>query len=456
MRKIFSIILVLVAGLSSCKKDFLDKKPDKALLVPTNLADFRALLDNTTIMNVVPGLQRISTDELWVTDAGLNAYPATQKNAYLWEKDIYGGASSNDWNYPYREIFYANIVLDGLKDLDISDNDKSEFNEIKGSAFFHRAFAGFHLAQLFAKPFTENSSNSDLGIPIPLESNVNKKVSRENLNRTYKQIISDLEKAVDLLPMQASYKSRPSKLATWALLARIYLSMGDYPSAGLYSDKVLKAYDKLLDYKTLSIASTTPFPVSLPNGNDEVLYHAVIISYSFSSSSVTGYDRNFYNLYSDNDLRKAMFFTINANGVVRPKNSYSGAFGTFAGIANDEVYLISAECYARNGETEKSMTILNDLLKKRWKANEFIPLTASNSEDALRTIILERNKELITNKGVLRWMDLRRLNLDKRFAVTIKRTVGSQVYTLLPNDPRYVFPIPDNEINSSGIEQNIR
>lgn len=456
MKKIFSIILVLVAGLLSCKKDFLDKRPDKSLLVPTNLADFRALLDNTTIMNVVPGLQRISTDELWVTDAGLNAYPATQKNAYLWEKDIYGGASSNDWNYPYREIFYANIVLDGLKDLKVSDNDRLEFNEIRGGAFFHRAFAGFHLVQLFAKPYSENSSNSDLGIPIPLQSNVNKKVSRGNLNETYKQIISDLEQAVDLLPMLASYKSRPSKLATWALLARTYLSMEDYPKAGVYAEKVLKIYDKLLDYNGLSTTATSPFPVSLPNGNDEVLYHAIIISYSFSSSSVTGYDRNFYNSYADSDLRKAMFFTMNANGVVRPKNSYAGAVGTFAGIANDEVYLINAECHARNGETEKSMEILNALLKKRLMANDFVPLTANNAEDALKAIILERHKELITNKGVLRWMDLRRLNHDTRFAVTVKRTVGTQIYTLMPNDPKYVFPIPDNEINSSGIEQNIR
>jgi len=66
----------------------------------------------------------------------------------------------------------------------------------------------------------------------------------------------------------------------------------------------------------------------------------------------------------------------------------------------------------------------------------------------------ERRKELLF-RG-LRWTDLRRLNLDPRFAVTLARNVSGQIYSLPPEDPRYAWPIPDDEIQASGIPQNPR
>ena len=69
--------------------------------------------------------------------------------------------------------------------------------------------------------------------------------------------------------------------------------------------------------------------------------------------------------------------------------------------------------------------------------------------------LAERRKELI-QRG-LRWTDLRRLNLDPRFAVTIERVVQGATYQLLPNDLRYTFLIPNDEIFANGlIEQNPR
>jgi TonB-dependent SusC/RagA subfamily outer membrane receptor len=56
----------------------------------------------------------------------------------------------------------------------------------------------------------------------------------------------------------------------------------------------------------------------------------------------------------------------------------------------------------------------------------------------------------------LRWSDLRRLNLDPQYAKMLTRTATGTNYQLLPNDSRYVLPIADDEIRSSGIEQNVR
>ncbi|SDF80905.1 SusD family protein [Mucilaginibacter pineti] len=459
MKTIYKIIITgFLLIVSSCTKEYLDKKPNKALLVPTTLTDFQALLDNTGVMNVVPAIQRIAADYYYTTNAGLIAYANPfEQNSYLWAKDVYQGASMSDWNIPYQQVFYANIALDGLNDIKPDASTQIDYNRVKGSALFYRAIAFYHLAQLFCKPYNPATASQDLGIPISLSSDVNVRPGRGTVQKTYNQIITDLTAAASLLPVTATLKSRPSRPAALALLARAYQTMLNYDQALSYASQCLQLKNSLLDYNTLSTTSSSPFPASLPNGNDEVLFHSITLSYSFAKSALTGIDTLLYRSFSANDLRKSLFFNApNVNNMIRAKNSYAGTAGTFAGIALDEIYLIKAECYARKGDINNSMNDLNILLAKRYKAGTFASLTASSADDALAKILVERRKELLTNVGLLRWTDLRRLNQEPRFAVTLNRIINGQVYTLPPNDPRYVFPIPDDEIAGSGIEQNIR
>ena len=100
------------------------------------------------------------------------------------------------------------------------------------------------------------------------------------------------------------------------------------------------------------------------------------------------------------------------------------------------------------------MADLNSLLVKRWANGTFTPYTAVDAADALNQILTERRKELLY-RG-LRWTDLRRLNKSPATAITLTRTVNGQIYTLPPNDPRYLYAIPDNVMtsNSSGMKQN--
>jgi hypothetical protein len=55
----------------------------------------------------------------------------------------------------------------------------------------------------------------------------------------------------------------------------------------------------------------------------------------------------------------------------------------------------------------------------------------------------------------LRWSDLKRYNRDGA-DITLTRTLGDIVYTLPPNDNKWLFPIPANEIKTSNIFQNPR
>ncbi|MDB5153528.1 MAG: RagB/SusD family protein [Mucilaginibacter sp.] len=452
------VLLIFVAFvLGSCQKDFLKSKPNKALLVPETLADFQALLDNSSsVMNIVPYLNEVGTDDIYTTQDGLTSQSQEIQNAYIWSPTIFQERTSADWNIPYQQVLYANIVLDGLTDFKTTPSTQSQLNQIRGSALFFRAFAFYNIAQQFATPYSQSSADQALGIPIRLTSSVNVVSKRGTLQQTYDQIINDLVKAVDLLPPTQYYKTRPTKAAALAMVARVFQTMENYKMAAQYAALSLSSYNKLIDYNSLTDTAAMPLPSSLPNGNDEVVFYAALIYNGFisGSSPLTSVDSLLYQSYANNDLRKTVFFNKVSNDFILFKGSYAVNGYEFGGLSTDEVYLISAECNARNGNTVAAMTDLNTLLKTRWKTGTFIPYVASNPDDALTQILKERRKELIYRN--IRWTDLRRLNKDPRFAVTLKRNINGQIYTLPPNDKRYVFPIPDDVIAASGIQQNPR
>jgi hypothetical protein len=123
-------------------------------------------------------------------------------------------------------------------------------------------------------------------------------------------------------------------------------------------------------------------------------------------------------------------------------------------LSTGELYLILAETEIRLGRIAEGLGYLNELLEKRYKAGEFQPWSGLDDSEALNLVLEERRKELAF-RG-LRWYDLRRLNQEPALAKTLYRTVNGIEYSLVPNSPRYVFPIPQDELELNGLEPNIR
>jgi tetratricopeptide (TPR) repeat protein len=453
-RLLFYFILLTGVVFSSCQKAFLAKKPDKSLLVPSTLADFQALMDNQIVFNISPGLPVIASDDFQAADVAVSPYAnVTEKNSYLWAADLYAGQACVDWNFPYQQVFYANIVLDGLHAVPVDANAQLNYNTTRGSALFYRAFAFFNLVQLFAKEYQEATAANDPGIPLRLTADVNVGAGRGTVQQTYDQVVKDLSEAEGLLPVLAAYQSRPTKAAAEALLARVYLSMGQYDQAQQYASAALKLGHTLTDYNTLDTVTSNPFPYAPVNNNPETLFFDKLTSYAFTTSTKTTVSDALYGLYGPDDLRKAVFFSGGAPNYF--KGRYTGTrLQLFGGLAVDELYLIRAECLARSGDSAGALADLNTLLVTRWRTGTFVPLTAANADDALALVLRERRKELAF-RG-LRWGDLKRLNGDPRFAVTLSRKFLGTTYTLLPGDKRYVLPIPVQEVQAGGIAQNER
>ncbi len=456
----FGRLLFLCLVIGGCEKSgFLDQRPDNSLIVPTTLEDLQALLDNDFMMNgigsngLIPGLGEIGADNYTVSERTYSSVlTPLYKNSYIWAKDVYGGETITDWSFPYRCVLYANIAMSGLQNITPTPATQGGWNNIKGSGLFYRAHMFYQLAQVFAPPYDSLTADQEPGIPLRMEADINEPIQRASVRETYRQIIADLEAALPLLPLTPLYKTRPGKPAAYALLARTYLAMEDYADCLRYADSSLQLYSTLLDYNTVDTTQTFPFT----KFNDEVLHSDMILSVDVLPvvPTLNIVDSSLYHSYADNDLRKVLFFKP-FNGMLSFCGTYDEEIYLFGGLATDEVWLMRAECYARAGNVQGAMKDLNTLLAKRYVSGTFTPITAQDAEQALTLVLTERRKELLM-RG-LRWTDLRRLNRDSRFAKTLTRMANGNTYSLPPNDPRYVYPIPDEVISfNPAMEQNPR
>ncbi|NQX56401.1 RagB/SusD family nutrient uptake outer membrane protein [Pedobacter panaciterrae] len=447
------ITVILIGLFSGCKKGWLEANPDQSQIVPKTLEDFQALLDNSTLtFNIFQacGLAEIASGDFYILYSSWQSlFTSQEKSAYIWAPtaNFYSGESSSDWENSYRRILNSNVILDGIKKIKVPTPRQDEWNNIHSSALFFRAFDFFNLAQEYCPAYEQAKAKSDLGLPLRLEYNVNIQLQRSTLQQTYDQIIKDLKSAIPLMGTTPLFKTRPSRQAAFALLARTYLAMEDYKSAGLYADSALQIQSDLIDYATLSPDAANP----IKRLNPEVIFQSTF-TYGIFNVTRLIVEPTLVDMYTEDDYRRKIFFKDNPNGTITYKGSYNGDKNLFGGLATDELFLIRAESNARDGKFASALADLNHLLKNRY--NRTYKVININEEQVLNYIVKERRKELVF-RG-LRWQDLRRLNKDNRFSTILTRVLNNQTYNLLPNDKRYVFPIDEIELSLTGIQQNDR
>ncbi|MEA5402830.1 RagB/SusD family nutrient uptake outer membrane protein [Arcicella sp. DC2W] len=460
MKKIYSMLhglgyCVLSLLMIACYGDFLEIEPNRKLAVPTTLKDLDALMDNTTLLNANALLimGEIGTDDYYLNETDWNSLTNPyQKNGYVWAKDIYEGQQCPGWNNAYQKILYANLVLESITKLEPSTKNEVQWNRIKGTALFWRAWQFFQLAQIFCDDYEKQTANQKMGIPVRLTSDINQQNTRATIEDTYRQIVQDLTEAGDLLPALAEEKTRPSKQAVYALLARTYLQMKEYTLAKQQAEKCLSISDVLISYSEVNCSLNFPFPLYARGNTEQPLLDAMIRTQTFAS--FLKIDTTLLGSYGAGDLRAATYFSV-SNGYYVFKGTYNG-YATYNPFpALDEVYLIRAECNERLGNHEDALKDLNQLLIHRYQKGAYQPKTMENTKNILTEILNERRKSLIF-RGV-RWSDLRRLRTETAYAKTIVRVLGNKRYELSPEQEHlYTWPIPDNVINLGGITQNAR
>lgn len=443
--------LGMVIFLNSCS-DFLEIKPNVKLVVPKKMEDAALLLNDYTTLNMgYPTYGELGTDDYFITDDNWESVSnLIQRNAYHWVDEPYTDAIQ--WQRPYKAVYVANQVLDLLSDLDTKEQNV-QYNNLLGVAHFFRAFAFHQLTEVFCPVYVEQSASNELGIPLRLSPDITEISPRASLQETYVQIIDDYRKAIANLPKHQSTVGHPSKAAAYGGLARFFLDMGHYADAYRCADSSLMLKSDLLNFNELGVWDDLP----IPQFNEEVLFPAMSAGAGPMGYYMALVDTTLYKSYAKQDLRKKIFFlpSEDLEGKFNFKGNYGGSYSQlFVGLTTSEIYLIKAESGSRIGKTKEALETLNVLLKTRWKAGEYLPITENDPELLLPLILQERRKELLFRGR--RWTDLKRLNLEERFKKTLHRSIGGLKFTLEPNSLKYAFRLSETVVNLGQISQNKR
>jgi hypothetical protein len=461
MKKVLSLIMIAtgMSILSSCD-GFLDVKPfssvdDKSAIsnVENATVALTGVYDNLQSANylgrnfVIFG--DVLTDNIFVKPVNSNRFIAEAS----WQLIKSNADVTDFWNTAYSTINRANNVINAQ----ISGKEES-VNQIVGEALTIRAMVHFDLVRLFAQCYGFTADASHLGIPYVVKHNPNNLPSRNTVKEVYDNIIKDLKAAETKV---TTGRQAPYTITNWAvkgLLARVYLTMGDYVNAKKYAvDIIAHGPFKLIPsdsyISSWGAVKTTESIFSLAFSN--VDYNATNgLGYMFLEK---GYGDMLVNpslsgLFDPSDVRTGLFVkgTGSANLNYTFSNKYPGQGGVpgldnFNVIRLSEVYLIAAEACARTNEELVAQGYLNDIRKRALSTAPNVTVTG----DALISdILLEKRKELAF-EGVY-FFDLKRL----KKSVTGAKINNGNVIVDYP-DNKLAWPIPERETDvNPNIKQN--
>ncbi|HVI45289.1 MAG TPA: RagB/SusD family nutrient uptake outer membrane protein [Chitinophaga sp.] len=237
MKKQLTYILTaasLTIGASACTDKWVDTNPYGA---PTTAHFWQSNQDvqkATTAMYVT--MRNESTwgrDLYWIQDASddlvVGRVKADGENIKNFIPSGREGYLTGGWNDLYFMLNKANQVLAGLSTAQNVTDDVRK--QAMGEAYFVRAFAHFWIAYIWG--------HKDQGVPFdgPENAEYGKRIAPQlkSVTDNYAQIISDLQKAADMLPLFETYsaenRGRAHKAAAWAYMVKAYAYWAQYDNS---------------------------------------------------------------------------------------------------------------------------------------------------------------------------------------------------------------------------------
>ena len=141
-------------------------------------------------------------------------------------QDVFERYIWNPWSAMYLGINRANLALEKIPDIDMSETRK---NILLGQLHFTRALCYVHLVRNWGGvPLRLNSSKGYEELAQP----------RATADQVYEQIIKDLQSAESMLS-DADIDGRPTKWAAKALLADVYLGLEEWSLASAKAKEVM-------------------------------------------------------------------------------------------------------------------------------------------------------------------------------------------------------------------------
>ncbi|MBK6932071.1 MAG: RagB/SusD family nutrient uptake outer membrane protein [Saprospirales bacterium] len=300
------------------------------------------------------------------------------------------GEAENMWLDAYKTINLCNNVLSALDVVNADDRA-----QVEGEARFIRAMAYFQLLRFYGKPYEAGASNTQDGVPVVLRPtrgiDESSQEPRGPVEAGYAQVVDDLTQAKGLLPEENDF--RANKYAAAALLARVYLQMGNYAEARDNANDVISsdAYSLVTDYASLwnNDDNTSEDIFAIQISPQDFLESTLVVFYSIPANGGRDGDieieAKHLALYEAGDARLDLHYS--GNGAMRT-GKWRDQYKNQPIIRLAEMHLIRAECNARLG-TATGAPVDDDYNATHTRAG----LTAKTGV-TLADILLERRVEL--------------------------------------------------------------
>ena len=454
MKKSKHLFLALIVGvaLSGCG-DLLDLEPqasisdDIALSTPDNVET--ALVGGYSALG---GSNAYGGHYIFLTD--IFAAPTNEvffNGTFLQPREVNAKSILIDnsymagfWATSFNIINRSNNVLGAL---DVFGNDTARRNRVEAEARFLRGTAYYNLVVAYGKAYNDGNPQSNPAVPLILSPTraVDEalEVERASVADIYELVLSDLTAARDALPNSNGFLANTHVAS--AMLARVYLSMGNYAQAGAHAQRVIASgnfalFDDITEnYVRTQNGSETIFAIqNTPTNfsNDMAVFYAPTAS--FGRADVQIRDPHLDN-YEAGDVR-ATLFVQTTRGRMTLK------------YASDDSSLDPRR-------TNITVLRLAEMLLTRAEAN--VRLTGSGNigiggvtpEDDVNAI---RNRVGLSSLASVTLADVLKerrneLMFEGQLLNDLKRLEGSTIdLSLQPvpwNSDRMVFPIPEREMN---------
>lgn len=397
------------------------------------------------------------------------------------------------WTKLYNCINVCNNILNSVKDVpNKTQQEQQGVLKVSGEAHFLRAYYYFWLVNVYGKPYDPSTAATDPGVPIKTTSTVeDKKFTRNTVQEAYDLVLSDLKAAEEELGGYHSAQPsiyRADSVAVHLLLSRVYLYMQNWSEAARYAQKVVNEHPAL---QNLNNDTSEPERLDNPEnifsmGGDDV---SCMMNNGPQSMQV---NHELYQLYSNNDLRRRLWYWTYASFVgltkIAPSSSssetstsrtyYYYRFNTYIvgtvipvssvfWMRSAEAYLNLAEAEAYMGNEEDARRAINTLRAARFTPSASDLMISSTGSQLINDIRKERRMELAFEGH--RWFDLRRYRVCSVQPSKISITHDFSVYQdhnsttptetrrfiLTQDDNSWTLPIPNEVLEfNTGMENN--
>jgi len=394
----------------------------------------------------------------------LTSYSTVSTMQEYYEDAMLSSSITSPWVDGYNYIYQANAVIQGLQTG--SGITTATFQQLTGEAKFTRAFWNFILTNCYGA--------------IPLATTTDYSIT-STLSRTaqpivYQQIITDLTAAEGLL--SANYvdatdtsittdRVRPTKWAAAALLARVYLYTGSYDSAIQQATFVINGSNGLYSlcdslnnvFLANSSEAIWQLPPSQPSNDpyvDDAYFFVLSGAPSNGTSNNATISLQLMGSFEAGDWRMTHWIGVYpANGVnyyfpykYKVTQTLTPAPAEYNMVLRlGEQYLIRAEAYAQQGNTNGALADLNAI---RNRAGLMSYGGATDKNSLLAAIFHERQVEMFTEWGN-RWFDLKRTDSMQAVMSVVCPYKGGGSW----NSTKALYPLPLSDLNIDvNLKQN--